>query len=248
MAYSTPTSTLYNRVRLTRVFSLEEWEANFTWYPHSFTNELMYIKFHDLVCLYGLHPWRCRTGRSGSWYKVSLLVEGWFWDRGAGLDYYPFEPLQVGMITVANEVKFLVTDVLQKERLEAWAQGWVNVLQQNLEDCTIPCMVTVNYLTQQPWSRNNLRLWPLSARRRARAFMLMLGRGRKLQSCPEHDPGDRYAHALPTEVMWNVLGSVDPSWMLLPTRDAPLICGIVGLGDHRRPPCEDEPPSKKRKE
>ena len=63
------------------------------------------------------------------------------------------------------------------------------------------------------WSPQNLPLWPLPARRRARAFMLMLGRGRKLQSCPDDDPGDRYAHALPTEVLWNVLGSVDGNWM-----------------------------------
>ena len=275
MAHSTPISTLsfpsylYNRIRLTRVISegsllIGGNEGYNDMHPrHSFLHRrLMYIKFHDLVSLFGGFNDHFRLRIEGrccdSWRIVDSLVQHWFYDRGAGLGYYPsehypFEPLEVDMIMFENDVKFSLSFISNAQDLEAWAQGWVTVLRKNLEDCIIPCMVNGSRLLRQPWSPQNLPLWPLSARRRARAFMLMLGRGQKLRSCSDDDPlGAWYAHALPTEVLWNVLGSVDASWMLLPARDAPpsylrLICPIVGLGDNRRPPCKDGFPSKKRK-
>ena len=69
-------------------------------------------------------------------------------------------------------------------------------------------------LGPQPWSPERLPLWPPAARRRARALMLMLRRGRFLRARPEDDPHDHYAHALPTEVEWDVLGAVGWTWLL----------------------------------
>ena len=69
-------------------------------------------------------------------------------------------------------------------------------------------------LALQPWSRELLPLWPPAARRRVRALMLMLRRGRALRARPEDDPRDYFAHALPTEVEADVLGAVGLAWLL----------------------------------
>ena len=141
MAYSTPISTLsfpnylYNMVRLTRVISEGDLliggnEGYNDMHPrHSFLHRrLMYIKFHDLVSLFGGFNDHFRLRIEGRccdfWRIVDCLVRRWFYDRGAGLGYYPsehypFEPLEVDMIMFENDVKFSVSFISNAQDLKA---------------------------------------------------------------------------------------------------------------------------------